>query len=324
MTDVAAAAGVSRSTVSLAFSGRRPIRSATRQRIFKVTQALNYRPNRAAQTLRAGRTAAIGLLLHDMHDQWAGVLVEQIKACAAEMGYRLALWFDSPSVRPFASGHVHGLCDGIILHSGPLSEVFLDLARQGYPVGELFPSGISEHVVAGAALSEEAAYQRAVELLLQLGHREFGLVWLGKDNALDRLVQTLERQGCKVPPHRIITGARRREEGEQLTLQLLDRCPEITALCCYNDMVAIGATLAAARLSRRVPADLSVIGHGDTEWGAIWSPALTTIQYPVAMLCRETVCRLVSRIEGKPLSPPARAQANLIVRASTGPAPGQR
>ena len=103
---------------------------------------------------------------------------------------------------------------------------------------------------------------------------------------------------------------------------MLGRCPGITALFCINDAMALGAIDAANELGRRCPADLSVIGFGDSAEGRHWRPKLTTFELSPDRVATEAI-RLIlgqevrGRAEPKILLIPE----ELIMRESTGRAP---
>jgi len=324
MADVARAAGVSRSAASLAFSGRRPISPAVKRRVFDAAKRMHYVPNRAAQALRAGRTRTLALLIRDMHDQWAPVLIEEIKSAAAELGYYLSTIFQTPSLESREETYLRGQADGVIIHAAPLPEELRQIIDQGFPAAELMRSNTHPDIVCGTEFSQDEACIRLLDHLHHLGHREFGLLWMGQDHTFSLVINHLRKLRIAPASDRIIEGVRLRADGERAFRELRRRCPEVTALVCYNDTIAVGAMVAAHQLGLKIPADLSVTGNGDIELGQIWSPRLTTLQYPVRQICRQTVRRLVDRIEGKPLIPAPSMTAELVIRESIGPVPSRR
>ena len=103
---------------------------------------------------------------------------------------------------------------------------------------------------------------------------------------------------------------------------MLGRCPGITALFCINDAIALGAIDAANELGRRCPADLSVIGFGDSVEGRHWRPKLTTFELSPSRVATEAIRLILGqevhrRAEPKTVLIPE----ELIVRGSTGRAP---
>jgi LacI family transcriptional regulator len=320
MAQVARTAGVSRSTVSLAFSERKPIDPATRDRVLKIARTMNFFPNRAAQSLRAGKTRTLGLFLHDMHDQWARVIIDEVKTAAEEFGYYLSIMFETKPLAHRGESYFQGLADGIIIHGSLINDDLKRSIDQGFPAAELMESTGHPDMIAGVRFSHEDAYRRLLDYLLQLGHRRFGFIWLGEDETFKFILKYLEGKSISVPPEHILQEARTCEQGQVMFRELYRRGPECTAVLCYNDQVAVGAMAAGRDMGLRIPGTISFTGSGDTESGRIWSPSLTTFQYPMREICRETVRRLIDRIDGKPLLPPIYKTAELLIRESTGPA----
>jgi DNA-binding LacI/PurR family transcriptional regulator len=320
MAQVARKAGVSRSTVSLAFSERKPIDPGTRDRVRKIARTMNFFPNRAAQSLRAGKTRTLGLFLHDMDDQWSRVIIDEVKAAAEELGYYLSIMFETKTLANRGESYFQGLADGMILNSTVITDDLKRSIEQGFPVAELMETSEYPNMVAGVRFSQEGAYRRLLDYLIQMGHRRFGIIWLGEDEFFKFTLNYLKSNSIAVRSDHILQGARTCEQGQVSFRELHQRGPECTAVLCYNDQVAVGAMAAARELGLRIPGNISIMGNGDTEQGRIWSPSLTTLQYPIREICRETVRRLIDRIDGKPLLPPVWKTAELLIRESVGPA----
>jgi LacI family transcriptional regulator len=112
------------------------------------------------------------------------------------------------------------------------------------------------------------------------------------------------------------------EDGYQATLRLLDLSPRPTAILVVNDLLAIGALRAVADRGLRVPEDISIAGFDDIDVAAYLTPPLTTVRVDSESLGRESVRLVLARMQD-PERPPqhVRVAAQLVVRASTGPAP---
>jgi LacI family transcriptional regulator len=112
------------------------------------------------------------------------------------------------------------------------------------------------------------------------------------------------------------------EGGYRAAYQLLKSQPEVTAVFCYNDLVAVGALQARLRLARQVPRDLAVVGYDDIPLAALVTPPLTTCRVPRYELGVQAVELLLRRIAGAGEDcSPVILQPELVVRAS---APGRR
>jgi DNA-binding LacI/PurR family transcriptional regulator len=107
--------------------------------------------------------------------------------------------------------------------------------------------------------------------------------------------------------------------------ELLATNPDLTAVFAYNDLMAIGAIRAIRSAGRQVPDDVSVVGFDDVDLAAYVDPPLTTIAQSTAEMGRwafERLARLLAAPDGDGGDEIVRLPVKLVVRASTGPAPG--
>jgi LacI family transcriptional regulator len=103
----------------------------------------------------------------------------------------------------------------------------------------------------------------------------------------------------------------------------LEKHKPFTALFAYNDISAIGAIRAFQEAGFRVPQDISVVGFDDIPAAAFHHPSLTTVRQPLQKMGEIAVAILISRIEGEKDQPrEISVQPEIVVRASTAPAPG--
>ena len=110
--------------------------------------------------------------------------------------------------------------------------------------------------------------------------------------------------------------------GTRLLGELLDRDPELTAVFCGNDNLALGAIFEANRRDIRVPADMSIVGFNNLEFAAVSHPALTTVatpRYAIGRRSAEIVLEIVRGSGARPKTPVIDLGFELIVRESTGP-----
>ncbi len=107
------------------------------------------------------------------------------------------------------------------------------------------------------------------------------------------------------------------EGGQDAAYHLLKENPEITALFCHNDLVAVGAIQACAELGLRVPDDIAIIGYDDIRLAELVSPALTTLRIPRAEIGTKSMQMLLEQIEVEAAAPKeVNLKPELIVRAS--------
>jgi DNA-binding LacI/PurR family transcriptional regulator len=339
--DVAALAGVSRSTVSYVLNGssRNNFSAETVERVLAAAAELAYTPNAAARALRMGRSGVVLLTLPDLPFGWnLGRLLASLTDAVSATGCSLVTW----SVRP-----------GIQLH-----DILRDIAPQA--ILEVIPlSGRDREAAAAAgipvisAAGPGASLDRAVGALQVLhlakaGHRRLGIVTV--DDAWVGVFRDPRREGAReaaataglAPPLELVLstrdtapamglapppGLRRGGSGDAAVRQLAGTLrawtagPEpVTAICCFNDLFA-GMVIAAARsIGRTVPRDLSVIGVDDEPLGGVLQPALTTVRYDFQETTAYFQAELRAVFDGKPTPPPPSGEIiEVVERESVAP-----
>ncbi|MDQ1305703.1 MAG: hypothetical protein QG671_1535 [Actinomycetota bacterium] len=334
--EIARRAGVSRSTVSYALSGKRAVSDATRRRIMMVIEELDYRPNASARALKEGRTRTIGLVippagrrLTDMQLSFVASVVE----AAAELDLDVLL---SPSGgdhdRSFERVIGGRRVDGVVL---------MEIRLEDVRVGRLGQLGLP-FVTIGRVMQPEDTWwvdvdyelliYRCVHHLADLGHRHVALI-----NRSAEWVAT-----AYGPAHRALRGftaavAERGLDGadvccgdepaagEACIEELLSTRPEVTGVATINEAALPGVQRGLERAGRAVPRDFSITGVVARHWAEEFRPPLTAADVPARELGARAVTLLVERIA----EPEAQARNLLFappisLRGSTGPVLGGR
>jgi DNA-binding LacI/PurR family transcriptional regulator len=330
--EIARRAGVSRSTVSYALSGKRTVSEATRRRILDVIDELDYRPNANARALKEGRTRTIGLVippasrrLTDMQLDFVASVVDA--AAHADLDVLL-----SPSGgdhdRSFERVVTGRRVDGVILMEIRLEDARVTRLQQaGLPfvgIGRTSQAADMWWVDVDYA----ALIAKCVHHLADLGHRDIALV-----NRSAELVAA-----GYGPGHRALAGfteaIRQREitgvdyccaddtaAGEACVQQILREHPEITAVATINEAALPGIQRALETAGFSVPGDFSVTGVAAPHWAENFRPPLTAADVPAIEMGAHAVELLTDCIAnpGAPakhllLTPP------ISLRGSTGPA----
>lgn len=306
ISDVAREAGVSRSTVSYALSNKRPISSATRERINDAISRLGFTVNAGARALATSQTMVIGLLLQFHEDEFAPAMLQYVlpvSDTARELGYDILMVtdFDGPSaVRRITSSD---MVDGVVLldvtHEDPRLEA-LRAARQPAALVGL-PRDTEGLDVFDLDFGESA--RMLVDHLCELGHQEIILIsppehvfdrggaygWRFRDAALERAA----RHGVHVFPY---FGESQQPAIDRSLNGILDARPKATAIIVHNDatIAALPALLHARGIS--VPDDLSVVSLYSRDFGRAFSLPYTAIETSPDKLGRKAVQQLVRRI----------------------------
>jgi LacI family transcriptional regulator len=326
--EVAREAGVSITTVSHALSGKRPVSGATRRRIKAAARRLGYRPNQVAASMITGRTQTLGVLVPDIANPFFSGLVHAAEGAAAARGYTVV--FSTAELDPVLETRAVEVLhdkrvDALLYLGGTDSDnrALRSLAKTGAPIvalDEALPTIPRDASL--VTVDNEEGGRLAARHLLELGHAELGVVTgpSGLPTARDRLKGFSTGAGALKPHRRRIRYAEAYtiEGGRAAARGLLEREPEITALFCANDLMALGALEAARALGREIPRGLSVVGFDDIFVSALVSPALTTIRQPLARLGKEAAELAIDLIEGHATGPERRIlPVDLVVRDST-------
>ncbi|AWE43297.1 MULTISPECIES: LacI family DNA-binding transcriptional regulator [unclassified Actinobaculum] len=321
--DVAALAEVSPQTVSRVVRGQSNVREQTARRVREAMDQLGYVPNRAARALRSGTLGTIGVVGHQLSRTGEAHITEAVVAALREADRPVTL-VDTPSSNPedisraleFLGQYVDGLI--VLRLETPLAA--LSSGRRNLPI---VLSDFRPSVQYTAVGSDQAAGTRAaVSHLLELGHETVHHI-AGPTHSLQALarerawMETLWETGRSVPP--VFRGDWTPRSGYQLGQRIAEN-PDITAVYCANDEMALGLLRALYEAGRRVPDDVSVIGFDNlvAEW--MWPP-LTTISQDFAAVGRNLVSALLAVMEDPEGVQPQQIliPTQLIVRESTAP-----
>lgn len=322
--EVAQRAGVSITTVSHVFSGKRPVAPETREKVLEAAQALQYRPNRTARGLATGRAMTFGL-----HFPFAGdsfvlnpyfpALLQGLSAAAAESGYGFLLVPSAPNGQTLEELLRSGRLDGVIAVDPESSDpVIPTLIASGVPVvttGRFLPDPSlpwvdNDH---GGAIRDlfahldEHGYERPALLTTRGGFSYFADVELA-------FTEEAERRGVPVTIRRPSDLS----EGQALrhALRLLDRREPPDVIIASVDRQAIGVLRAADDLGIRVPEDIGVAGEGDTVLAEHSRPPLTSIRVHTNELGAGAIEIMLRLLDGE--RPENRVvPADLVPRRST-------
>lgn len=338
---VAARAGVSPSTASLAFSGAGPVSDATRARVLSVAAELGYAgPDPRARSLRRGRSGIVGVVIEDrlrdaFRDPVNIAMLDGVSDALGPAGYSLLLLTDTGEGSPQLEG---APLDGVILVgcSRELDGSVALLQRRGIPVVAIEAEPMEG--VVPIDLDNRAATSRGATHLRELGHERVALVTLPLGNAapgpLDPDVESRSRAHTTLERMRgarevfpgapgVSAGGSSVEDGVVAGRAVLDAHPDATAVIAQSDLLALGVIRAAEERGLRVPEDLSVIGFDGVRLQDAGSTVLTTLVQPAVEKGRAAGRAVVGLLDD-PDAPPAPATFTSDLRVGTTTAPPRR
>jgi LacI family transcriptional regulator len=288
--DVAAAAGVSMTTVSHVLNnaeGKR-VNEATRARVRAVAASLGYMPNPLARGLRLRRSQTIGLISDEIATTpYAGKIILGAQEALAAHG-SLLMVMNTSGDQELEEREARLLVrhvDGVLLASMFHREIRVPAALAQVPV-VLLDAVSADQSIPSVVPDEVAGGRAAVDELLAAGHRRVAFINNSDDipaapGRLAGFLAGLSSAGIPPDDSFIVHCPPTPEDGYQQALRLLNRPDRPTGMFCFSDRMAMGAYQAAADLGLRIPADLSIVGFDNLELIAdALRPGLTTVSLP--------------------------------------------
>jgi len=304
MVDVARQAGVSLMTVSRVVNNKEDVSPATRQRILEIIDELGYRPSGIARGLVTQRTGTIGLVVPDIDNPYFSGMVRGAENQAYAENYSVFLCNTNEDVeREIAvlQSLEDKQVDGLLLCSSRLDEEELRTVVSRFPTVVLVSRRLDDDCVGAVFSDDETGSYLAAKHLIQSGHKDIGFISGPPISLSGRLrlagyCRALDTAGIAFDPTLVQHCSPVVEGGIQATKTLLTSQPDLTALLCHNDLVAVGALQACSALDRRVPADVAVIGFDDIPLAEYVTPSLTTSRIPRYELGKRAMRLLLNQI----------------------------
>ena len=321
---------LSPATISLVINrspAAKSIPQRTQDRVRAAARELNYRPNFMARSLRSQRSFTIGVVVPEISEGYAALVMSGIEDHLLQEGYFyfvVSHRHRNDLIEEYPRLLQQRAVDGLIV---------VDTAcHQGVPIPVVAVSGHRELPgVTNIVLNHARAARLAIEHLARLGHRKIAFI-KGQAFSSDTQVRwDAVRQAAQQMNLRIDDRLVRQLEGEssspelgyEVTQKLLRSDDSFTALLAFNDISAIGAFRALREAGRRIPEDVSVVGFDDIQSAAFQNPGLTTVRQPLrqmGVIAAETLLRRINASSNSPYAKSITVEPELIVRASTASA----
>lgn len=315
LLDVAAAAGVSKSLVSLALRGDPGVSARTRERILAVAERVGYRPSLTARTLKQGRSMMLGAVISSLDNPYHTEIVASVEAAAEESGLSVLLAHGSRD-RGRLADRVQQLldlgADGLVVVSSWVPEEVLVAAARRAPVVMVGRTAAPVAGVDSVNNDDEQGAALVVEHLVARGHTRIAHV-----TSSTRPAGLARRSGYEAAMRAtgLVDDVRVAGPDAGALDALLDH--GTTAIFARNDVEAIDVLDHALDAGRRVPTDLAVVGYDDTVLARRARPALTTVQQQRDVMGSRAVALLRERLDGRVEDVHEVLEPRLVVRASS-------
>jgi len=297
--DVAAAAGVSRQTVTRAMNGMPGISEATKERVLEAAETLSYRPSRFGRGLVTGGDHQLGLVVDDLRNPWSPELASAVVRVAAARGWNVSLadvGLAADSDRMIQA--LGAQTDAVIGTFGDRAAEWI--GRLGpVPVVELDPVG--EPLRGAVLLDHSEAVDALAEHLAGAGVRRPVVVDVSRSARPSRraalLVRALAEHGLDASVVR--ADAPTAQAAAEATERIVARPRTADAIVAFNDLCALGVLSACRRAGVDVPGDVRVVGIDGLSIGRMLAPTLTTLAVDLDELARHALDLAVAMIAGE-------------------------
>ena len=331
ITEVARLAGVSIATASRVMGAADyPVSATTRQRVLDAAVALDYVPNALARGLLKSQIAVVGVIVHDITDPYFSEVVRGVEDAATPGGYLVITCSSDRSperensyvrlLRSMRAAAVIFAGSGIddAAFNEELGKHLVGIRANGAAAVHLSPHAFGEPEV---GVDNAAGIAAMVAALVGLGHRQIAFLagptdlYVGRER-LSGYRRGLADAGIAGDERLIVHTSFDREGGALGVDELLAGGSPFTAICCANDLLALGALRRLAECEISVPGQVSVAGFDDVSVAGMTAPRLSTVRLPLRELGRRGFDHAIRQVAGEPVEREV-LSTEVILRDST-------
>ncbi|PWW01116.1 LacI family transcriptional regulator [Paenibacillus cellulosilyticus] len=335
--EIAAKANVSTATVSYVLNGTRNVRPKTRERVVKVIEELNYRPNDIAKSLKSRRTNTIGVIAEDVTVFNVPEIIDGINEFADKHDLHIILtnlrlhrrvghnYSNVDAYRKYAESAVSDLLskqvEGIIYIGVHPRDVTGLINTYGKPI--VYTYCYTDQNVSIQYNDEQASFD-AMQYLVKQGHKRIAIISGLMDSTPSRLrfngyYKAVTEFQLPFNPQYIKIGDWGLDSGYRLTKELLTLSEPPTAVLVMNDVMAVGTLRAADECGCQIPRDLSVVGFDNREFSDYLNPRITTMDLPLHEMGYSSMSMLTGLINEKEVKQEEQPLCRLLERESVAP-----
>ncbi|WP_293868285.1 LacI family DNA-binding transcriptional regulator [uncultured Alsobacter sp.] len=328
IVDIARAAGVSKSTVSLVLKGSSLVKPETKARVEDVIERFGYVYNRGAANLRTATSSFVGMVISDLTNPFFCELAVGIEEGLYQRGFVPILANTNEDTERQAqvlrSMREHGV-GGIIMSPARGTDAWMLASLYS----RTMPMVITMRQIIGSPLpyvgpDNQAGARKAVEHLIGLGHRRIGFLggyatMTTQQERISGWRDAILGAGLPFDDTLVFESMPTRDGGRQAVEASLAHPARPTAVMCYNDIVAMGATRALAMRGLRAGKDMAVVGFDDIDEAEHNAPPLTTVSAETRLMGARCAESLLGLIQGSdPQEMGFTGPTRLVVRESCG------
>jgi DNA-binding LacI/PurR family transcriptional regulator len=307
MGDVAARAGVSKTTVSHVINNTRHVEEDTKQRVLQAIDELGYRPSAAARSLTTNRTETIGVIVSDSSNYFFAEVLRGIEDVLRLENYALLVCNTAEILEReehYLDILIRQRVDGIIAAATSRKwETLKQVEALHIPI--VFVDRLFEGLNAPyVGVDNKKGASLGAGYLVECGHGEIGIL-AGFERLstmrerLEGFRETLQEHDIPLPEEWAVPSPLTIQGGREAMKQLLALPHRPTAVFLNNNLLALGALLALKDLSLRCPQDVALVGFDDHPWAAVSDPPLTVVRQPAEQIGRTAAEILLALLRGE-------------------------
>lgn len=307
MDEIAKIAGVSKTTVSRVMNKRPDVNPETRDKILKVIEEYNFKPNAMAKAISLRRSHTIGMIIpydaeYIFSNPYYVEVMRGVYTEADKRGYALLICY--PHNHNYEDMFNQKQVEGYIVISPGndhkyMLQSLIDVKAPFVSTANIIEGNTQINVV---DVDNYSGGRQMTEYLYKLGHHD--IAYIGKSSitsSMDRFHgyrDVLDEKGAPFRESMVkIIDKGSIVNAEEATKELLEKNENITAIFAASDMLAIGAIKAIKALGKKVPKDISVVGYDDIPFAEHYDPPLTTMRQPTYDKGVEAVNMLINMLE---------------------------
>jgi LacI family transcriptional regulator len=327
---------LSPATVSRALNGYPEVGVATRQRVVEAAERLQYRPNMHAKRLATGRSGLVGVIFRASSERGVDPHVMDFLSALSfafadsEIDLLVHVASDTRQLEHYRRIIQGGQVDGMIVSAPEPNDQRIELLQEKKIPFVVHGRGCAKPDYSFYDIDNEGSFSAAARLLVQLGHKRIALlngpIRMGYANQRETGFRTvMGAHGFAVPDRFVTHGEMHEDVAYRDAATMLADLEPPTAFLCSATLQALGITRAAAEAGLRIGKDVSIISHDDVLPHLLaenFAPPLTVTRSAMRDAAPILARMMIARMAGTPENQLQRTdKVDLIVRASTGPAP---
>jgi LacI family transcriptional regulator len=306
--DVARLTGLSQTTVSHVLNNNDvSLPLETRQKILNAMAELGYEPDRTARSLRTSKTYTIASIIPDIANPFYPSFLRGIQDVVDQHGYDLVMYNtdgiaekEQKCLSAVRQGRADGVI-GVLFHM--TAEDLHELLERNIAVVrfEARPQEVGDYPLDSLYVDNVAAARTATTYLIERGHTRIGMIagLMGpRAMRVDGYRQALEHHKIPIDEALIRDTGFTEQGGYEGMQELLGLSSAPTAVFAANDLMAMGALVAAREAGLRVPSDIAIVGFDDIPVAKLVNPPLTTIAQFAEQIGKRAAEMLVERLSG--------------------------